>query len=124
MKWQILVIAVVLCTAQFSFGQVNPGETPAQPQGQYGSPSIQDSLDIQKEDRVEVADQDLPEQMKQELKAEKYAGWENGNVFFEKNTEQYVLHLEAENGTRTYRFDKEGRPLETAGPVEDTSVKN
>ena len=80
---------------------------------------LQDSNDIeQKEDRVEVRKDELPAAMKDALNADgKYAGWEDSPVYYERNTDQYLIHIKSENTTQTYRFDKKGVPIVTDAPA-------
>lgn len=111
---RITLILLFTCLAFAVMGQENPAVMPAQP----------DTLDIRKEDRVEVNKDDLPPIMQEALKDEKYAGWETGNVFFEKGTEQFILHIATDNTTRTFRFDKEGKPLETPAPIDDDGSRH
>jgi hypothetical protein len=108
MKHSVL-IWLLTCLTFAVMAQENPAVTPAQ----------SDTLDIRKEDRVEVKKENLPPRMQEALKEEKYAGWESGNVFFEKGTEQFILHIATDNTTRTFRFDKEGNPLQSPAPMDD-----
>jgi hypothetical protein len=103
------LILLFTCLTFAVMAQENPGVVPAKP----------DTLDIRKEDRVEVRKENLPPKMQAALKEDKYAGWETGNVFFEKGTEQFILHMATDNTTRTFRFDKDGNPLETPAPIDD-----
>jgi hypothetical protein len=79
----------------------------------------------QKEDRIEVNPGDIPSKMRDALQNEsKYRGWENGRLYFEKNSDQYLLHLVKENSTQTYRFDKSGYPITTEKATESSELKN
>lgn len=95
---------------------------PATPQGQYGTQRVPDQhVDEQKEDRVEVERTALPPDMLSHLnKDSQFEGWDQSPVFYEKNTEQYLVNIVKENSTRTYRFDKQGKPLHSAQPIENT----
>lgn len=74
--------------------------------------------DISKEDRVEVEISELPELLQNRLENDaQYAGWEEGTVYLEKNTNEYLLHISQENTTRTYRFDEFGNALHDTVPA-------
>jgi hypothetical protein len=111
-----LVCTIGVAWAQDSL-QVQP--SPALPQGQYDSVG----QELQKEERVEVQQADIPSIMKDELQRnEKYKGWENGAIYFEKNSNQYLVHVVRENTTQTFRFDKSGKPVMTdSGPQGEES---
>lgn len=101
----------------YASAQVIPEQLPPATDGQHETETVPDTLDVQKEDRAEMAAERLPARMHEVLKETKYSGWEKGNVFFEKSTDQYILHITGPDGTRTYRFDIEGRPLESDPPA-------
>lgn len=87
-----------------------------QPQpGQYGTQRVPDQqIKEQKEDRTEVQSESLPPAMLDHLgKNEKYQGWEDATIYYEKNTDQYLLNIVRPNSTETFRFDKQGEPIET-----------
>lgn len=92
---------------------------PQHPQGQYGTQRAPQPAGDVKEDRVEVQEDQLPPAMLDELKANSiYAGWAEGNLFYEKNTDQFIVHVVKDNTTRTFRFDKEGKAIRTDAPVD------
>jgi hypothetical protein len=92
--------------------------SPAEPQGQYGTQRMPDQTGEIKEDRVEIDKEQLPPAMQNELAQNPlYEGWQNGNVFHERNTDQFILHVVRENTTHTFRFDKEGTPIKTDAPI-------
>ena len=72
----------------------------------------------QKEDRVEIRKDELPPAMKTALDADaKFKGWQDSPVYFERNTDQYLIHITSENTTQTYRFDKKVVPIVTDAPA-------
>jgi hypothetical protein len=84
-----------------------------------GLPSGQQQAGEQKEDRVEVDKAKLPPTMLKELNnGDQYKGWEDANIYYEKNSDQYLLNIAKENTTQTFRFDKDGNPIVTDQPVE------
>ena len=87
----------------------------------YGqTDSLQQNLNNteQKEDRVEIQKDELPAAMKTALNSDaKYKGWEDSPVYYERNTDQYLIHITGENSTQTFRFDKKGTPIVTDVPA-------
>jgi maltooligosyltrehalose synthase len=123
-KWFLFPVILFL-TAQVVIAQdsVNVQPQPSLPGGQYQRPKIGDSP--QKEERVEVEKENLPPLMQKALREdEKYVGWENAAIYFEKNMDQYLMHLVKENTTQTFRFDKKGNPLITDQPAEAPENKH
>ncbi|HLT74799.1 MAG TPA: hypothetical protein VKZ68_06925 [Ohtaekwangia sp.] len=128
MKHTFYVIAMTLLATVTTFAQQDTTRFPtpqAMPQGQYGTQEISDTLNIKKEDRVEVAHDAIPPAMKQELDENPaYTGWESGNVFFERNTSQYIVHIKKGNTTHTYRFDREGNAIRTDQMIQPEETKH
>jgi hypothetical protein len=121
MKAFILTLALGLVSVGV-FAQKDSVSTdqpePGQPQGQYGTQRVPQPAGDLKEDRVEVESDQVPPAMLDELNANStYAGWEEGNIFYEKNTDQYIIHVVRDNTTHTFRFDKEGNAIRTDAPV-------
>lgn len=62
-----------------------------------------------KEDRIAIPISDIPEKMMSTLDGnEKFKGWQDGQVYFDRSADQYLVHVVEQNATRTYRFDKNG----------------
>lgn len=92
---------------------------PASPQGQYGTQRVEPDNPELKEDRIPVGEDQLPPAMLDELDTnDTYAGWEQGNIFFDKDTDQYIVQIVRENTTHTFRFDKEGTAIRTDAPID------
>jgi hypothetical protein len=97
---------------------------PALPQGQYGSP-VNDSEAARKEDRVDVDATSLPPAMKDVLaRDEKFDGWEKQPIYFDKSTDQYIVHVVKENGTQTFRFNKNGDPIVVPDLIERSGSRS
>jgi hypothetical protein len=91
---------------------------PSDPNEQITNPS--DSIG-KKEDRVKIHPKDLPNRMIDLLdKEEKYNDWENGVIYFDKGNDHYLIHINTKNGTKTYRFDKEGQPIISDMPANES----
>lgn len=54
---------------------------------------------------VVVDKDDLPESLRETLQDEKYAGWENGTIYQNTETGEYLI------APRAYRFDSKGREI-------------
>jgi len=112
-----IFICLIFASVSFGYAQIDVPEQPqpALPQGEYGTQRVVDPE--VKEDRVEVPSPDMPESLVNTLENDSlYEGWKGGKVYLEKNTNEYILHLTDENeGTKTYRFDNNGNPVNTPG---------
>lgn len=58
------------------------------------------------EGMVIIDKDEIPSTLKETLKDEKYAGWENGTIYHNTNTGEYVI------APRAYRFDDQGQEIE------------
>jgi hypothetical protein len=68
---------------------------------------------------VEIQSEQIPEGLRTTLRGSQYQGWEEGTLYQEPTTGEYLLVMENDNGTasssntttqaRTYRFDKNGQ---------------
>jgi hypothetical protein len=123
MKTTTFMMAAVTICSSTAFAQDSLQVQPSQslPQGQYETPGKESH---QKEDRVEVARDQIPPLMKDALDRDgKYTGWENGQIFFEKNSDQYIIHIVKDNTTETFRFDKTGKEITTDKPIDKGELK-
>lgn len=123
MKKSFLTLAFALAAGFASAQQdsiIHDAPEPQLPQGQYGTQRVpQPAGGDLKEDRVEVGRDQLPPAMLEELNGNiVYEGWESGNIYYEKNTDQFIVHVVKDNTTHTFRFDKEGRAVRTAAPLD------
>jgi hypothetical protein len=58
------------------------------------------------EGMVIIDKNEMPSSLKQTLQQKKYAGWENGTIYHNTNTGEYVI------APRAYRFDQKGKEIE------------
>jgi len=58
------------------------------------------------EGMVIIDKNEIPSSLKETLKEEKYAGWENATIYHNTNTGEYVI------APRAYRFDKQGQEID------------
>ena len=64
------------------------------------------------EERQRITPEEVPDQVRETLESSaKYAGWEKAMVFFDKNTEEYLVEFKDAGKTTTFRFNREGRPI-------------
>jgi hypothetical protein len=58
------------------------------------------------EGMVIIDKNELPSSLKKTLQKDKYSGWENGTIYHNTNTDEYVI------APKAYRFDKSGKEME------------
>lgn len=73
---------------------------------QQESDSYQNRDAYANEGMVIIEKDEIPSTLKETLKDEKYAGWENGTIYHNTNTGEYVI------APRAYRFDDQGQEIE------------
>ncbi len=85
----------------------------ALPQSTTQPPQYQDDVLQSSHDRnmTSVDAQNLPRSIKKTLAAPQYKGWEKGSIQQDKTEKFYVLKLNSGDSLKTYRFDKNGKPL-------------
>jgi hypothetical protein len=62
--------------------------------------------DYANEGMVIIDKSEMPPALKQQLQQKKYAGWENGTIYHNTSTGEYVI------APRAYRFDAQGKEME------------
>ena len=65
----------------------------------------------QKKDMVRVQSAEVPASLRKTLEDPMYVGWENSTIWRNKNTNEYSVELMSGTTTKTYRFDKSGKPI-------------
>ncbi len=114
----IVGCAVVLSSITGALAQDSLQSQPMQSVEKEYQQSIGRDTADQKEERFVVNGNNLPSKMVDVLtREEKYKGWKNSTIYFEKNTEQYLVNIQSANSTRTYRFDKDGNEIIDSTPV-------
>ena len=86
--------------------QNQPGQRSQEDKGQQESDRAQGQNAYANEGMVVIEKDELPESLKQKLQSEEYAGWENGTIYHNTNTGEYVI------APRAYRFDSKGNEME------------
>jgi hypothetical protein len=67
------------------------------------------------DDMVVMEVEQYPASLRETLKVPKYKGWENGKVYHNPATGEYLLTIEGTGKDikpRSYRFDKNGQPID------------
>lgn len=65
------------------------------------------------EGMVIIKKDEIPSSLRQKLEHEKYEGWENGTIYHNTNTGEYVI------APRAFRFDKNGNEIEMTDETPD-----
>jgi hypothetical protein len=116
MKKYILISAVLTffyATAVWAQNPTPEPDTLADPV-QEGDPAVKQlppQIDYVK-DMDRVAHDKLPGPVRKTLESdERYADWQNAEIYQNKSGDQYVIQFKASGKTTTYRIDKNGRPV-------------
>jgi hypothetical protein len=98
----LLIVGLVAVNAQY--------DTTKRPT-QGSQPQQQNNQMNQKKDLVKVKTADLPASLRKTLEDPMYIGWENSTIYRNKTNEEYTVDIMTGNTFKSYRFDKNGRPL-------------
>lgn len=110
----LLVAAITAAQAQSDTVNLLP-PSPV-PEGHPGTQSIPDNVE-QKEDRMRITANEIPAGVLKTLRDnDEYKGWENAEMYIERNTKHFIFHVTEDGSTRTYRFDESGLSLNAQTP--------
>lgn len=105
----------------YSQGDTTRVSNPANSSSQSSVPVAEPTAN-EKEDRVEVAADQVPRMLRNSLENdEKYKGWENSKIYLDKNNRMYMIHINDGTATKTYRFNEDGEEVEGPHDTENTS---
>jgi hypothetical protein len=81
---------------------------------QQGDPAVRQSPEQTQEntlrDMVEISESEIPQSMQNALKGEDYKG-ESKTFYKSKDGDSYAVEIKDGNITQTYRFNKQGKPI-------------
>jgi hypothetical protein len=88
-------------------------------QGTSGTSGTSSTSTANKKDMVRVQPSEIPASLRKTLEDPMYAGWENSTIYRNKSNNEYVVEIKNTTGTssssasatKTYRFDKNGKPV-------------
>jgi hypothetical protein len=75
------------------------------------STATESSQAVGKKDLVRVESTEVPAALKKTLEDPMYKGWENGTVWRNKSNDEYSVTILSGTTSKTYRFDKNGKPI-------------
>lgn len=115
MKKIKLILAGTLCMLwSTSFAQESSGLDTANNPVRQGDPAVRQSPEQIQEntlrDMKEISESEIPESMQNALKGEDYAG-ESKTFYKSKDGKSYAVEIKDGNITQTYRFTKQGKPI-------------
>lgn len=110
-----LILAVTFCMfLSVGFAQEPSELDTAKNPVRQGDPAVRQSPEQTQEntlrDMVEISESEIPESMKNALKGDDYAG-ESKTFYKSKDGESYAVEIKDGNITQTYRFNKQGNPI-------------
>jgi hypothetical protein len=75
------------------------------------STGTESSQAVGKKDMVRVDKDQVPDELKKTLADPMYAGWENSTIWRNKSNDEYSVTIISGTSSKTYRFDKNGKPI-------------
>jgi hypothetical protein len=114
MKKMMLLCASFLLVGLFAANAQSQDTTkrPTREGEELSQPTQQSNQMTQKKDLVKVQASEIPASLRKTLEDPMYAGWENSTIWKNKTNDQYTIELMTGNTTKTYRFDKSGKPIQ------------
>lgn|GEM_PF-3252569 len=112
MKKLMLNAAAILFVGTMAAQAQTPSTTPTTPS--ETTPSMQQQPK-RSGDWTKVEASQVPTSVQQSLKADKYKGWENDGVYFNKSTGQYSVDIRTGATPGLYYFDQSGRTVTASG---------
>jgi len=104
-----MLVGLIAANAQSSDTTKRPSKATTEPAQQQ--PQQQSNQMTQKKDLVKVQSTDVPASLRKTLEDPMYVGWENSTIWRNKTTDEYTIEVLSGNTTKTYRFDKAGKPI-------------
>lgn len=115
MKKIKLILAGTFCMLlSAGFAQETTDLDTAKNPVRQGDPAVRQTPEQTQEntlrDMVEISESEIPESMQNALKGEGYEG-ESKTYYKSKDGESYAVEIKDGNITQTYRFNKQGKPV-------------
>lgn len=115
MKKLMLNAAAILFVGTLAVQAQTPSETtPSTTTPSQTTPSVQQQRP-RSGDWTKVESSQVPAPVQQTLRTEKYKGWENDGVYFNKSTGQYSVDIRTGATPGLYYFDQSGRTVTASG---------
>jgi hypothetical protein len=112
MKKLVLTFASILLISVMAANAQELSDTTKTSTGKSMSESQEESSQaVGKKDLVRVQTNDVPAALRKTLEDPMYAGWENSTIWRNKTTDEYTVEILNGTTTKTYRFDKNGKPI-------------
>lgn len=107
-----LVAGMFLMSISVSIAQVTTDTTQVVREGnpQIVEPQLEQSMNYTK-DMVKIKASDVPKPVQQALQGTEYKGWENAAIYRSKSSDMYLVEMKNGDMTKTYRFDRNGKPI-------------
>jgi hypothetical protein len=113
MKKLMLTIASLLFVSVMAVNaQVNTDTTSVSDQ-----PSVSDDQSNYTRDMELIQSSEVPASLRSTLQGAEYTGWEEGKVYRNASTNEYLIVI-GEEDAKVYRFDANGSRIETPAPAD------
>lgn len=95
-------------------GMLTFGVVAANAQEQKETPTEQQQPSVQLKDMTVLKSTEIPAALRETLQAAQYKGWDaaTSKIYRSPDGALYVVQIADGNGTKTFRFDKNGKPVE------------
>lgn len=104
-----LVVGMFLMSITVSFAQ-DTTQVVREGNPQIAEPQLEQSTNYTK-DMVKIKAADVPKPVQQALQSTEYKGWENAAIYRSKSSDMYLVEMKDGDKTKTYRFDRNGKPI-------------
>jgi hypothetical protein len=102
----VLLISVMAATAQELSDTTKTGVKSEKSEESQSNEAVNSKKDL-----VRVQTNEVPASLRKTLEDPMYAGWENSTIWRNKTNDEYTVEILNGTTTKTYRFDKNGKPI-------------
>jgi hypothetical protein len=108
-----LIAGMLLMSITVSFAQVATDTTRNVIEGnpQIFEPQLEQTSDYNTKDMKQIKAADVPKPVQQALQRAEYKGWEDAAIYRSKSSDMYLVEMKDGDRTKTYRFDRNGKPI-------------
>lgn len=99
--------------------QVTP-ESEGSASGSTSQPTMTDDQSNYTRDMQVIQSSDVPSSLKSTLQGSEYSGWEDGKVYHNSSTNEYLVVI-GEEDAKVYRFDSNGSRIEDSSSDSNSS---
>jgi hypothetical protein len=111
----LLIVSVMAANAQVTQDTTQTEQPPTEqpPTDQPTTDQPTESPNLAEDPNMEmIQSSDVPASLRSTLQGTEYAGWENGQVYRNKSTNEFIVQIGEDADKKTYTFDSNGKRVD------------